>query len=201
MKEKHHWITNSLVEHLNQLYLRWSAADATKVEEFHDMMKESVNKFMDDLNEAERDILRKTPPDTTPPPSPTLSNFSNPLQKQLAFKKRDPPKFSSEARDYPRFKKLWKAVVDQFDDTNQLQLVLDCTQVCPIQGEDLPDYERCLELDQAGERLWPDEVALALLDGFAKLTLTHKSEHNNFIQLFDKFEETPHDLTEIELSS
>ena len=43
-----------------------------------------------------------------------------------------------------------------------------------------------------------DEVGMTLLDGFSKLTLSHKSEHDNFIQLFDKFEETLHDLKEID---
>ena len=105
-KTKHSWIISSELEHLNQLYLRWSGADAASEEEIHSQMKNSVDKFMDDLDKIERDILRKTPPDPTPPPTPMLSNFSNPPQKQLAFKKRDPPKFSAEARDYPRFKKL-----------------------------------------------------------------------------------------------
>ena len=150
-------------------------------------MRISVNKFMVDLDKIERDIAKKNLPDPSPPPTPTLSNFSNPPKKQLVFKKRDPPKFSGEAGDYPRFKKLWKAVADQFDDTNQLQLVLDCVpksvqskiKTCQV----MKDVWTRLESDFGR----PDQVALALLDGFAKMTLTQKSKHDNFIQLFDKF--------------
>ena len=128
---------------------------------------------MDDLNKIERDIQRKTPADPTPPLTPTMSNFSNAPQKQLAFKKRDPPKFSGEARDYPRFKKLWKAVEDQFDDTNQVQLVLDCVPKA-VQ----PQLKTC----QTMKDIWTplesdfgraDEVALILL-GWICQTDTNK---------------------------
>ena len=43
-----------------------------------------------------------------------------------------------------------------------------------------------------------DKVGLTLLDGLAKLTLPHKSEHDSFVLLYDKFEETLHDLKEID---
>ena len=83
MKEKHHWITNSLVEHLNELYVRWGAADADKVTEIQSQMKDRVGKFVGDLNDAERNILMKTPPEVTPLLSPTLSNFSSPPHRRI----------------------------------------------------------------------------------------------------------------------
>ena len=43
-----------------------------------------------------------------------------------------------------------------------------------------------------------DEVGMILLDGFTNLMLSNESDHDNFIELFDKFEETLHDLKEID---
>ena len=125
-KEKYYWIISSELENLNQLYLRWSAAEVAKEEENSALHIASVGKFMDELDSIERDIQRKTPPDPTPPPTPTQTNFSNTSQKQpLAFKKCDLPRFSGEAIDYPRFRKLWKAVEGKFDDIHQVQMMPD----------------------------------------------------------------------------
>ena len=87
----------------------------------------------------------------------------------MAFKKRDPPKFSGEARDYPRFKKLWRAVEDQFNDANQVQLVQEnvpkAVQSKLKTCQSMKDVWAWLESDFGRTK----EVSLVLLDGFTKL--------------------------------
>lgn len=116
----------------------------------------------------------------------------------MAFKKRDPPKFSGQARDYPKFKRLWKAVEEQFSEANQLDTIKENV---PKSVE--AKIKNCQTMKDVWDRLEnefgrADEMGMTLLDGFSKLTLSHKSEHDNFIHLFDKFEETLHDLKEID---
>ena len=198
-KERHAWIISSEFENLNQLYLRWTVADIAKEEEIRGLHTASVAKFMDELDAIWRDILRKTPPDPMPPPTPAPSTCSNTSQKQqFGFKKRDPPQFSGQVRDYPKFKRLWRAVQEQFSEAHQLDLI----------KENVPKsvdakIKNCQTMESVWERLEDefgraDEVGMTLVDGFSKLMLSQKSEHDNFIQLFDKFEETLHDLEEID---
>ena len=199
LKERHAWIISSELENLSQIYLRWAVADIAKEEEISGLHTASVAKFNGELNTIWRDIVRKTPPDPTPPPSPTQTNFSNTSQKQtLAFKKRELPRFSGEATDYPRFKKLWKAVEGQFDDVNQTEM---------IKGQVTEKIKAKIKICSTMKEIWTrlddefgraDEVALTLIKGFSKLTLSGKSEHERFVQLFDKAEEIRHDLKEID---
>ena len=95
---------------MNQLYQHWIGSNAANKEAIVNSMKTNTAKLVQDLGKIEANIAKKTLPVSSPPQSPTVSTFSNPPTKSLAFKKRDPPKFSGEARDYPRFRKLWKAV-------------------------------------------------------------------------------------------
>ena len=159
-------------------------------------MKTNMAKLISDLSKIEANIAKKMLRVSSPPQSPTVSTFSNPPKQNLALKKRDPPKFSGEARDYPRLRKLWKPVEAQFDDANQtemikeqvpknVQLKLKTCQTMEIWTRLESDYGRT------------KEVALILLDEFGKLTFTSESEHENFIQLYDKLKELHHDLTEI----
>ena len=123
-KNRHDRLRGHVEEELNQLYLQWAGSDAVKKDAIFNSMRANTAKLLQDLGKIEASIANKTLPVSSPPQSPTLSTFSNSLQKtQLAFKKRDPPKFSGQARDYPKFKKLWKAVEEQFSETHQLDMI------------------------------------------------------------------------------
>ena len=103
-KNRHTKLLGNVEEELNQLHLQWVGSDAANRDAIANTVRTSTIKFLSDLGKIEMNIARKTLPDPTPP-APT--NFSNTSQKQaLAFKKRELPRFSGEATDYPRFKKL-----------------------------------------------------------------------------------------------
>ena len=119
-KNRNSKLLANIEEELNQLYLRWAGSNAANKEAVVNTMKTSTAKLLSDLGKVEMNIAKKTLLDPTPL-SPTSS--SNPPLKTHAFKKRDPPKFSGEARDYPKFKRLWKAVEEQFSETHQLHMI------------------------------------------------------------------------------
>ena len=191
-------LRGNVEEELTQLYLNWAGADAARRDDIVNTMKTNIARLVQGLGRIDASIANKTLPVSTPPQSPSVSVFSNPLQKTpLAFKKLETPKFSGEARDYPKFKKLWKAVEEQFSEIHQLTMIQDNV---PRAVES--KIKTCQTMKDVWERLEDefgraDEVGLALMDGFAKLTLSARSEHENFVLLYDKFEETLHDLKEI----
>ena len=137
--------------------------------------------------------------ENTPSPSQISGSASQINLRQGYYKRQDFPKFSGEARDYPSFAKRWRNTVEPF-----LPPELQLDQIMlSVPKKTESKLKTCQTMDAVWEKLEDEfgkkeEVALLLLDGLSKMTLSSKNDHENFVKLYDKFTEVKYDLKEID---